>query len=47
MSSKEEAVLSLLSGVRFLADSDRRNVNETPNLRGVRQVLKSTEPGGL
>jgi len=45
LSSEKEAALGLHQlGVRFLADSNNWNVNGTPNLRSVRQMLKSTEP---
>ena len=45
MFSEKEAALRLLQlDVRFLADSNSRNVNGTPNVRAVRQLLRSTAP---
>jgi len=48
MSSEKEAALGLHQlGVRFFADNNSRNVNETANLRTVKQMLMSTEPAGF
>jgi len=48
MSSENEVDLGLPSlGVRFLADSNSSNMNGTPNLRIVRQMLKRTEPASF
>ena len=48
MSSEKETALCLPRlGVKFLADSNSWNVNGTPNLRTVRQIVKSTEPAGF
>jgi len=45
MFSEKEAGLGLPQlDVRFLADSNSWNVNGTPNVRAVRQVLRSTAP---
>jgi len=48
MYSEKEMTLGLSRlGVRFLDGSNSWNVNGTPNVRIVRQMIKSTEPAGL
>jgi len=48
MSSEEEAAVGLPQlGLRFLADSNSCNVNGTPYLRTLRQVLKTTVAAGF
>ena len=45
MISEKEAALCLPQlDVRFLTDSNSWNVNGTPNVRAVRQILRSTAP---